>query len=395
METQEIIAVPAVHVQDRAVSKRRRSAGGDPAPRMADAPFLSLREIEKSYDGINLVVKRLCLDVRRGEFLTLLGPSGSGKTTLLMILAGFEQPTHGVIELAGRDLTRTPPFKRDIGMVFQNYALFPHMTVAENIAFPLIARRTAKIEIAARVARALGMIKLEGLGGRRPAQLSGGQQQRVALARALVYEPAIVLMDEPLGALDKQLREHMQVEIKNLHHELGLTVIYVTHDQDEALAMSDRVAVFSGGIVEQVDIPKRIYEEPQTRFVAGFVGENNLLTGMVVSAASAATPCRVRVGASEVLAMAAAPLDEGQAVTLVLRPERIVLAPYPGQVPQTHQATITDVSYFGDRVRLRCCLFGRDDFSVKIANLAALSGLAAGQQVALGWLPQDCRALSV
>src|SRR3954453_12309201 len=208
--------------------------------------------IQKTYDGEHLVVKNLDLDIKKGEFVTLLGPSGSGKTTTLMMLAGFEVPTHGEIFLADRPIKNVPAHKRDIGMVFQNYALFPHLTIAENIAFPLSVRNTNKAEAQDRVKAALRMIKMETLADRAPAQLSGGQQQRVALARALVFEPQLVLMDEPLGALDKQLREHMQIELKELHRQLGITFVYVTHDQGEALTMSDRVAVFNDGEVQML-----------------------------------------------------------------------------------------------------------------------------------------------
>ena len=241
--------------------------------------LVSFRGVQKSYDGEALIVKDLNLDIRKGEFLTLLGPSGSGKTTSLMMLAGFETPTAGEILLAGRSINNVPPHKRDIGMVFQNYALFPHMTVAENLAFPLSVRGMSKTDVAEKVKRALDMVQLGTFAHRYPAQLSGGQQQRVALARALVFEPQLVLMDEPLGALDKQLREHMQMEIKHLHQRLGVTVVYVTHDQGEALTMSDRVAVFHQGEIQQIAPPRTLYEEPKNTFVANFIGENNRLTG--------------------------------------------------------------------------------------------------------------------
>src|SRR5215510_3390675 len=228
--------------------------------------YVQFSDVQKSYDGETLVVKDLNLSIRAGEFLTLLGPSGSGKTTTLMMLAGFEVPTNGRIDLDGRPIDNVPPHKRNIGMVFQNYALFPHMTVAENLAFPLEVRRTPKAEIQSRVARALEMVQLGAYGARRPAQLSGGQQQRVALARALVFEPNLVLMDEPLGALDKQLREQMQLEIKHIHQRLGVTVVYVTHDQGEALTMSDRVAVFHDGLIQQLATPTELYERPANSF---------------------------------------------------------------------------------------------------------------------------------
>ncbi|HJP07076.1 MAG TPA: ATP-binding cassette domain-containing protein, partial [Arenicellales bacterium] len=221
--------------------------------------FVRFKEVQKSYDGEILVVKNLNLDIERGEFVTMLGPSGSGKTTCLMMLAGFEPATHGEIYLGDRPINAVPPHKRGIGMVFQNYALFPHMTVNENLAFPLEVRRLSKSEIASRVKRALDMVQLGAFGDRRPAQLSGGQQQRVAVARALVFDPDLVLMDEPLGALDKQLREQMQYEIKHIHETLGVTVVYVTHDQSEALTMSNRIAVFDDGVIQQLATPSDLY----------------------------------------------------------------------------------------------------------------------------------------
>jgi len=234
-------------------------------------------DVQKSFDGRTLVVKNLNLDVAKGEFLTLLGPSGSGKTTTLLMLAGFEAATHGEITLSGRPINRVPPHKRGIGMVFQNYALFPHMTVNENLAFPLQVRRKGRAETEARVKRVLEMVELPQMGNRRPAQLSGGQQQRVAVARALVFDPELVLMDEPLGALDKQLREQMQSELKALQQQVGITFVFVTHDQGEALSMADRVAIFNQGRIVQVGTPEDVYERPQNRFVADFVGSSNLL----------------------------------------------------------------------------------------------------------------------
>ena len=256
-------------------------------------PIVRFVGIGKTYDGVSRVIDDLHLDVERGEFLTLLGPSGSGKTTTLMMLAGFETPTAGEILLEGKPLSRLPPYKRQIGMVFQNYALFPHMTVAENIGFPLSVRSMARDEIAQRVERVLDMVQLTGFGGRRPAQLSGGQQQRIAVARALVFEPKLVLMDEPLGALDKQLREQMQLEIRRLHQRLGVTMVYVTHDQAEALTMSDRIAVFHRGKIQQLDGPEQLYETPVNAFVARFIGENNRFEGSLQSVTG--TRCSVRI----------------------------------------------------------------------------------------------------
>src|SRR5438105_7347120 len=249
-------------------------------------PIVRFVGIGKTYDGIARIVDKLDLDIMRGEFLTLLGPSGSGKTTTLMLLAGFETPTAGEILLEGKPLSRVPPYQRNIGMVFQNYALFPHMTIAENIGFPLSVRGVPAADIAKRVDRALGMVQLGGFGARRPAQLSGGQQQRVAVARALVFEPQLILMDEPLGALDKQLREQMQLELKDLHRQLGVTFVYVTHDQGEALTMSDRVAVFNDGMIQQLAPVEQMYERPANRFVAGFIGDSTVLEGTVRAADS-------------------------------------------------------------------------------------------------------------
>jgi len=280
--------------------------------------------VQKSYDGETLVIKDLNLDIARGEFLTMLGPSGSGKTTSLMMLAGFEPATHGEIFLNGNPINAVPPHKRGIGMVFQNYALFPHMTVAENLAFPLSVRNIPKAEIAAKVARALDMVELPDFGGRRPAQLSGGQQQRVAVARALVFEPDLILMDEPLGALDKQLREQMQYEIKHIHANLGVTVVYVTHDQAEALTMADRICVFDQGMVQQLSTPDELYEKPANSFVAQFIGENNRLSGRIAEIQGG--ECRVDLdGGDSVTALAVNVGGAGERATLSIRPERVAL----------------------------------------------------------------------
>ena len=249
--------------------------------RFGSDDYVVFKNVQKTYDGEHLIVKDLNLSVRRGEFLTMLGPSGSGKTTTLMMLAGFETATGGEIYLDTRPINKVPPHKRGIGMVFQNYALFPHMTVGENLAFPLEVRKMPKEEREVRIKRALDMVQMSAFINRRPAQLSGGQQQRIALARALVFDPKLVLMDEPLGALDKQLREHMQFEIKRLHTELGITMVYVTHDQGEALTMSDRIAVFNDGRIQQLASPEDIYERPVNSFVAQFIGENNKLLGTI------------------------------------------------------------------------------------------------------------------
>jgi putative spermidine/putrescine transport system ATP-binding protein len=358
-----------------------------------DPSFVRFAGVQKTYDGVSLVVKQLDLDIARGEFLTLLGPSGSGKTTCLMMLAGFEAPTAGEIALDGRRIDAVPPHRRDIGMVFQNYALFPHMTVGENVAFPLSVRRLGKAEIAERVRKALDMVRLGGLASRRPAQLSGGQQQRVALARALVFEPKLVLMDEPLGALDKQLRENMQYEIKHLHERLGVTVVYVTHDQGEALTMSDRVAVFDQGRIQQLATPDQLYERPANAFVARFIGESNSLSGRV-RAEGANGYCDVEVDGALVRALAVNVAGEGAATTLSLRPERVELAAGGGEgLPNRFPGRVEELIYHGDHIRTRISLLGHDDFIVKVPNRAGHAELRPGDAVTVAWRAEDCRAL--
>ena len=325
--------------------------------------LVSFTGVQKTYDGINLVVRDLNLDIRQGEFLSLLGPSGSGKTTTLMMLAGFESPTAGEIMLDGRQITRTPPHKRNFGMVFQNYALFPHMTLAENIAYPLTVRKLPKAEREAKVLKALDMVQLGRMGGRYPGQLSGGQQQRVALARALVFDPQLVLMDEPLGALDKQLREHMQIELKALHRRLGVTFVYVTHDQTEALTMSDRVAVFSDGAIQQIDVVDSLYETPANRFVAGFVGDSTVLQAEVTRLDG--QHCEVRLPSGvQLRGLNVNAANVGDAVQCGTRPERLKIADTAGA--NTFQSQVLDVIYFGDHLRLRCEMPGQPDATIKM-----------------------------
>ncbi|HZF74690.1 MAG TPA: ABC transporter ATP-binding protein [Acetobacteraceae bacterium] len=350
---------------------------------MAD-PLVRFEKVRKSYGGTAAwpAVRDLDLDVRRGELLTLLGPSGSGKTTTLMMLAGFEQPSSGRILLEGRDIARTAPHRRGIGVVFQSYALFPHMSVAENIAFPLEVRGVARAERGARVARALETVRLGGFGDRRPAQLSGGQQQRVALARAMVFEPPIVLLDEPLGALDKALREELQFEIRALHQRLGLTMLYVTHDQGEALTLSDRIAVFHRGLVRQVAPPRELYEGPADAFVAGFVGENNRLPGTVLAEEDGM--CRVRLACGpEVAARRVDAGGPGSACLVALRPERVALA--RDGLP----ARLLEAIFQGDHVRLRLAL-GPAELVAKRPVGEALP--PPGTEVAIPWPAAEARA---
>ncbi|TXR50580.1 ABC transporter ATP-binding protein [Phyllobacterium endophyticum] len=358
---------------------------------MADS-YVKFSSVKKTYDGETLVVKDLNLDIAKGEFLTMLGPSGSGKTTTLMMLAGFEVPTQGRILLEGQSIDNMPPHKRNIGMVFQNYALFPHMTVAENLAFPLKVRKFSRSDIDARIKRALDMVQLGSLEARRPSQLSGGQQQRVALARALVFDPKIVLMDEPLGALDKQLREHMQLEIKHLHEKIGVTVVYVTHDQSEALTMSDRIAVFNDGVVQQLARPTELYERPENAFVASFIGESNQLHGKVM--ASDGCVCDVEIaGLGMVKALAVNTQAVGQATVLSLRPERVKLNPVTSSFPNVFNVQVAEVIYLGDHVKARLAIGARDDFFIKFANSADGMRLETGMMLTVGWRTEDCRAL--
>ena len=346
----------------------------------------------KSYDGRVQVVRDLDLTVDEGEFLTLLGASGSGKTTCLMMLAGFEAPTSGTIRIRGRSVHDLPPRKRGIGVVFQNYALFPHMTVGGNLAFPLEVRGIDPQQRRERVRRALQLVRLEGLEDRRPTELSGGQQQRVAIARALVFEPSLVLMDEPLGALDRRLREEMQYEIRRIQRSLGVTVVYVTHDQQEAMVLSDRVAVFRRGRIEQVALPETLYEEPERPFVASFIGENNLLPGRVLSVEHDIS--RVEAGGQIVQAFQVGPCQPGDPVTLAIRPERVCLAPKPELYSNRFEAGIEDITFLGDHLRLRVAVCGSTDFIIKIPNTVGHGAVLAGDRVQVGWTPIDCRALA-
>lgn len=356
--------------------------------------FVKFDRVQKSYDGENLVVKDLNLSMPKGEFLTMLGPSGSGKTTCLMMLAGFETATHGEILLDGSPINNIPPHKRGIGMVFQNYALFPHMTVAENLSFPLEVRKLGKSEREEKVKHALDMVQMGAFGGRRPAQLSGGQQQRIALARALVFEPELVLMDEPLGALDKQLREHMQFEITRLAHNLGITTVYVTHDQTEALTMSDRVAVFEDGRIQQLAPPDKLYEEPDNSFVAQFIGENNTLEG-VITKMQGPDLCEVKLDGGEVID--ALPVNVGKVgdrTRVSIRPERVEMSKDRLQEgAHTLKAEVLEFVYMGDIFRTRLRVAGSEEFVVKTRNAPDQPRLKPGEQIEIGWMPQDCRAL--
>ncbi len=361
----------------------------------ADAPaaYVEFESIAKSYDGRTLVVRDLDLSVRKGEFLTLLGPSGSGKTTCLMMLAGFETPSAGAIRIAGRSVHDLPPRQRNIGVVFQNYALFPHLTVGQNLSFPLEVRRLDRAQRRERVRQALRLVRLEGFEDRRPGELSGGQQQRVAIGRALVFEPSLVLMDEPLGALDRSLREEMQYEIRRIQRTLGVTVVYVTHDQQEAMVMSDRIAVFNRGRIEQVAPPEILYEEPERPFVARFIGGNNLLRGRVAQVDG--DYCLVDVNGWMIAAYRVTACAAGQEVTVAIRPERVGVAARPGQYSNQFEARVESIAFLGDHLIVRVRAGGRADFAVKIPNVTGHGAILEGDAITIGWTAADCRALDL
>jgi spermidine/putrescine ABC transporter ATP-binding subunit len=347
-------------------------------------------ELEKRF-GTLVAVDRISIDIAPGEFLTLLGPSGSGKSTSLLMLAGFEEPTDGEILIDGRSIAGVPPYRRNIGMVFQNYALFPHMTVGENIAFPLQARKLPREEVARRIGDVLDLVKLPGYERRYPRQLSGGQQQRVALARALVYNPRVLLMDEPLGALDKHLRERLQLEIKALHEQLKVTIIYVTHDQEEALIMSDRIAVMNQGRIEQIGTPSELYDAPSSRFVASFIGESNLFEGRIV----AVEPDRVSVdvpGIGLLIAPNRESVVADSDIAVTVRPEKIVFT--DGGVfgsMNALDAVVEGVVFVGDSRRYEVRAGTGLHLVVKQHNRAGLRQYQPGDAVHLQWHVDDTR----
>ena len=350
-------------------------------------PAVSLAGIDKFY-GTSRIVNQLDLAVEQGEFLTLLGPSGCGKTTTLRMIAGFVAPSAGSIHIAGRDVTNVAPQQRQIGMVFQDYALFPHLTVAQNIAFGLVERGAPRAQVKARVGELLELIRLGGLEDRVPAQLSGGQQQRVALARAIAHPPQVLLLDEPLGALDLKMREHMQLEIRRIQQELGLTAVYVTHDQTEAMTMSDRVAVMNGGRLEQIGTPESVYNQPRTRFVASFIGKVNYLQGRVVSVEDGHAFVETAVCRCVCPAEGARASEQ---VTIAIRPEHITLkAMANGGAPASPvnhvHATVVSSIYAGN---LRQYLVRLSDQSDLLVETRAGDHIwPQGEVVQLAWQPQ-------
>lgn len=347
-------------------------------------PFLSIRGIRKVYGDVT-AVRNVTMDVAKGEFMTFLGPSGSGKSTTLYILAGFQDPTEGDILLNGRSLLSTPSHRRNIGMVFQRYTLFPHLSVGENVAFPLRIRRRPQAEVSERVKAALKLVRLDGFEDRMPTQMSGGQQQRVALARALVYKPPVLLMDEPLSALDKKLREEIQFEIRRIHQETGVTILYVTHDQEEALRLSDRIAVFSEGEIDQIGTGQELYADPATRFVAGFIGDSNFIDAQVMAAEGE----KARLALPGGTVIDGVPIRgghlAGKKASLLLRPERLFLSQKPLEAGLP--VTVDDITFLGNNIEVSTRTSKGDSLSVRLPfGHEAIATLNRGDQA---WLSFD------
>ena len=366
---------------------RAAAGGAELRTGTGNGEHVGVYELVKRYGDV-AAVDGVTFGVRTGEFLALLGPSGSGKTTVLMNIAGFDFPDSGRIEIGGQDVTWTPSHKRNLGMVFQRYTLFPHMSVLDNIAFPLRMRKIGRAEREERARAALRTVRLDGYGERKPAQLSGGQQQRVAMARAVVYNPEVLLMDEPLSALDKNLREEMQIEIKHLQRELGVTVIFVTHDQTEALTMADRIAVLDLGKLQQLDTPKALYEQPTSAFVAGFIGETNFWPAVASGDAAAGTEVGVTLeGGERATAVAADGLRAGQKVKVAIRPENIRLSGDGAGV----QAAVEEAIYAGSVTTLLLRSKG-PTLRVRVGPDGALGEPAPGTPFTLGWQARHARA---
>jgi putative spermidine/putrescine transport system ATP-binding protein len=352
---------------------------------------LAITGLTKRY-GSFVALAPTDLEVAEGEFLTLLGPSGSGKTTLLSLIAGLAVPDGGRLLINGQDVTYGAPYERDIGMVFQNYALFPHMTIAENIAFPLKMRRVDGATAARRAAEALELVRLPHVASRFPKELSGGQQQRIALARCLVYKPSIVLMDEPLGALDKKLRDQMQLEIKRIHRELRATIVYVTHDQEEAMTMSDRICLMNGGKIEQLGTPSDLYFRPRSLFTADFLGESNLFRGTVVQAHGDRVDVMLADGRTRASALSQDSLAAGSAVRLMVRPQNMALGAGAGTVLQ---GRVLDSMITGSltKLYLQSPCAGEEPVVLSYPTSAASSAHAAGSDLSFSWAAGDAVAV--
>ena len=378
-------------------SRHATAATGMPPPQpnaKRRSGRVDVNGVAKGFGSV-AAVDDVSLTVDAGEFVTILGPSGSGKTTLLKLIAGFEMPDGGGISIDGDDITLLDPAARDIGMVFQNYALFPHMTVAKNIAYPLIMRRRPKAEIAERVAEALALVELPEYGARKPNQLSGGQQQRVALARAVVFRPRLLLLDEPFGALDRKLREQMQFEVRRLQQHLGLTTIFITHDQEEALVMSDRIAVMDKGHFQQIGTPQEIYEAPANPFVANFIGESNLLAGKLEGVGD---DIRLRLNEGPLLTIGPSANilgARGRTVRVMIRPERFAEVPADGVATNLLTGTVLESAYTGgaDRYRLRCA--GGFELLVRLPAGPGRRRYGLGETLAVAFEPSDARLVEV
>jgi spermidine/putrescine transport system ATP-binding protein len=369
---------------------------GDVAAPAADAatlPAIELAGVAKEFHSggeVIAAVRTMDLQINEGEFFSMLGPSGCGKTTTMRMIAGFEEPTTGTVWLHGKDVTTDPPNKRNVNMVFQSYALFPHMTVFENVAFGLRRRQVPKSEITAKVGEMLEIVDLAGRENRRPRELSGGQQQRVALARALVNHPRALLLDEPLGALDLKLRQAMQVELKRIQREVGITFVYVTHDQGEALTMSDRIAVMNDGLIEQLASPREIYEHPASRFVAGFIGTSNLLTGTAARVSDAHALIEVSADERIVVPIRELPITPGDALEVTIRPEKIELT---GERPPggtcALRGTVSEVVYLGTSTNFTVATTTGAEIVVFQQNSASADvGTGRGDRIWLSWQPQ-------
>ncbi|RQR31491.1 ABC transporter ATP-binding protein [Burkholderia sp. Bp9143] len=356
-----------------------------------NAEFLQIQHLRKTYDDV-VAIDSVSLDVRKGEFMTFLGPSGSGKSTTLYIVAGFQEPTEGRVMLDGKPLLAVPPNQRNIGMVFQRYTLFPHLSVAENVAFPLRVRRRPDAEVKNKVERMLKLVHLFECRDRMPAQLSGGQQQRVAIARALAYDPPLLLMDEPLSALDKKLREEIQLELRRIHQETGVTILYVTHDQEEALRLSDRIAVFNQGRIEQVGTGEALYANPTSRFVAGFIGNSNFLPVRLTSNGSGRAG-GVFPNGHPAEADACGPVPAGIDGTLMIRPEQMRLhAHRSGQSGGGLPVTVRDITYLGDAMHYAVATPWQQEIGIRMpAGRHHGAGLAIGAEAVVEWDTGDAR----
>lgn len=357
--------------------------------------MIELRQVSKRYGNVH-ALHPVDLAVRKGEFVTLLGPSGSGKTTLLNLIAGMVPPSTGRIFIDGHDVTTSPPSRRQLGMVFQNYALMPHMTVFENIAFPLRVRRLGKQEIERKVREVLELVRLPDLATRKPRELSGGQQQRVSLARCIVYNPALILLDEPLGALDKKLREQMQLELRRIHAELGITMLNVTHDQDEALTMSDRIVLMNSGRIEQQDAPEALYFRPATRFAADFIGTANLLACDVRSVTDDGVAVSTAFGDARATRPASAAPAAGRTACLLIRPESIAMHPDGQPAPAGQQSVdgiLEDTIILGSVIRHHVRVAGAVRMVVQEQNRRDRPALPRDAPVRLTWSDRDCLVL--